>query len=518
MKRNQMLQALQEGKQWDIVIVGGGATGLGAAVDAASRGYTTLLVEQHDFGKGTSSRSTKLLHGGVRYLQQGNIKLVMEALRERGKLLKNAPHISSIQAFVLPVYSWWKKWYYAAGLKLYDLLSGKLSVGATEILSAKKTKQLLLSAEEKKLKGGIRYYDGQFDDARLCIDLAATAHKHGAVILNYMRAKGFEKEAGKITAVQLQDSLSNQIYTARCKVVINATGVFTDSVLQMDDHLQHQLVLPSQGVHIVIDKKFFPGTDALIIPHTDDGRVLFAVPWHDKVVVGTTDTPVDLILSEPEAFDEEIAFIIHHFNRYNRLQIQYEDVLSVFAGLRPLVHGKEGSSTATLSRDHTIVVSKSGLVSITGGKWTTYRRMAEDAVNNASFVGKLHKASCVTDTLAIGEWKLPVDRSHHWHVYGIHAAAIQQLMEEDISLQEKIHSQYPYTKGEVVWIIRNELAETIEDILARRIRLLFLDAKAAMEAAPVIAILLAAELKKEEGWMEVQLNSFLTLAQRYTAY
>jgi glycerol-3-phosphate dehydrogenase len=340
MNRDDMLRQLEQTPLWDIVIIGGGATGLGAAVDAASRGYKTLLVEQYDFSKGTSSRSTKLVHGGVRYLEQGNLKLVKEALRERGYLLQNAPHLTSVQPFIVPVYSWWQKWYYAGGLKIYDLLSGKLSLGKTQVLSQQQTIDALPAIDPEKLVGGILYFDGQFDDSRLCTDLAATAATHGATVINYCKANGFTKAAGKIkkiNGVHLTDTARGKEYTVAAKAVINATGVFTDAVMQMDDAAKHDIVLPSQGIHLVVDTSFFPGKNAMMIPKTDDGRVLFAVPWHDKVVLGTTDTPVDITEIEPQPLEEEIEFILSHINRYCSTVITREDVKSVFAGLRPLV-------------------------------------------------------------------------------------------------------------------------------------------------------------------------------------
>ena len=375
--------------------------GLGAAVDAASRGYKTLLIEQFDFGKGTSSRSTKLVHGGVRYLEQGNIKLVMEALRERGYLLKNAPHLTTALPFVVPVYSWTDKFYYGIGLKLYDVLSGKLSLGKTRLLNKKETIEHLPGIDKKNLKGGILYYDGQFDDARLAIELAITAAKHGATILNYSEVIDLLKEDNKVKGVVFED-LINEITYEETKVVINATGVFTDSIIQMDETEGEALVEPSQGIHLVVDKKFFPGGNAMMIPKTDDKRVLFAVPWHDKVVLGTTDTPVDEISFEPKPLKEEIEFVLNHANRYLNQNITHKDVRSMFAGLRPLVRKQGAKTTAMLSRDHTIMVSKAGLVTITGGKWTTYRKMAEDAIDNAVFVAKLERKECVTQKLPIG--------------------------------------------------------------------------------------------------------------------
>lgn len=515
MNRKEMLQQIESTPQWDIVIIGGGATGLGAALDAAERGYKTLLVEQCDFAKATSSRSTKLVHGGVRYLAQGNIKLVVEALKERGRLLRNAPHITSAQPFILPVFSGWKKFYYSIGLKIYDILSGGLSLGKTEILSKQETEKLLPSLQSKNLKGGIKYFDGQFDDTRLAIDLASTAVKYGATILNYFKVIGFKKQNEKIVSILIKDELNNVEYNLCSKAIINATGVFTDAVMQMDNAFQHDMVSPSQGIHLVIDCKFFAGNHALMIPKTDDGRVLFAVPWHNEVVVGTTDTPIKNISLEPQPLEEEINFIITHFNRYCNTNIQRKNVKSVYAGLRPLVKKGTGKKTSLLSRDHTIVVSKSGLVSIMGGKWTTYRKMAEDAVNNAVFISKLIKKECHTKTLPIGKWGWPIDKRNHWYIYGNNAKNILKIMEENISWQEKLHPSFPNIKAEVIWFVRHEMAMTVEDVLARRTRLLFLDAQAAIDTAPIIAQLMMMEMKKDELWKQNQINYFITVAKNY---
>ena len=489
MNRTVMLQQLEEVKQWDIIIIGGGATGLGSALDAASRGYSTLLIEQYDFGKGTSSRSTKLVHGGVRYLAQGNIKLVLEALRERGYLLKNAPHVTSSLAFIIPAYSWWDKLFYGIGLQVYDIMSGKLSIGKTKLLGKKQTLAQLPGIDEANLKGGILYYDGQFDDTRLATDLAITATQHQAVVLNYVKASSLLKTNGKITGLVAEDTLSGKQYSLQAKAVINATGVFTDAVLQMDEPEEDHLVAPSQGIHLVVDKKFFPGNNALMIPKTDDGRVLFAVPWHDKVVLGTTDTPIEHISIEPKPLEEEIEFILHHANRYLEQDITRADVQSMFAGLRPLVKKRGTAKTSVLSRDHTILVSKSNLVTITGGKWTTYRKMAEDAIDNAVFIAKLERKECITKQLPIG--KLQQDGEIF-----IHAA--QQLTDADIK-------RY----------IETEMALTVEDVLARRTRILFTDARSAIQKAPEVARQMAALLNKDEAWITQQVSSFTALAEQY---
>lgn len=516
MDRQKMLQQLESVPQWDIIIIGGGATGLGAAVDAASRGYKTLLVEQEDFAKGTSSRSTKLVHGGVRYLAQGNIKMVREALRERGLLLKNAPHVCHNLSFIIPSFHWWQKWYYSIGLSMYDLLAGKLSLGKTKMLSKKTTQQLIPAISSKNLSGGVLYHDGQFDDTRLAINLAQTAEEQGAAILNYCKVIAFTKADKRINGVEVQDVLSGKKYTLSSKAVVNATGVFTDKVIELDDPNHQPIVSPSQGVHIVVDQKFFPGKQALMVPKTDDGRVLFAVPWHDKVILGTTDTPINDIALEPKALQEEIDFIIHHSNRYLSTQIEYKDINTVYAGLRPLIKIKGKKSTAILPRDHTTIISDSGLVTITGGKWTTYRTMGKHAIDNAAFACKLPKKNCVTATLPIhGFQNTATETNAVLSIYGSDAENIQQLINDQPSLQEKIHPALPYSKATVVWAVQNEMAMTVEDVLARRTRSLFLDAKAAVEAAPLVASIIAPLLHQTEEWQRQQITTFIALSKTY---
>ena len=502
MKRSEQLQALETDTTWDIIVIGGGATGLGTALDASLRGYKTLLLEGHDFAKGTSSRSTKLVHGGVRYLEQGNIKLVREALRERGYLLKNAPHLTSIQTFIVPVFSGWEKMFYGLGLKFYDLLSGKLSLGDTKILSKKETVEHLPTINAEKLAGGILYFDGQFDDSGLAIEIAATAIKKGATVLNYCMATGFIKTNGEITGVECIDVLSEKKYTLKTKVVVNATGVFTNAIVQMDNELEHDLVSPSQGIHLVIDAKFFPSTDAMMIPKTDDGRVLFAVPWHNKVVLGTTDTPIEEVSYEPKPLEEEIEFIIKHINRYGTSLIRRADIDAVYVGLRPLVKQKTKVSSALISREHHLSVSSSGLITITGGKWTTYRKMAADAVDNAAFIGKFKKEKCTTAHTPIGDEKEKETR-------------MKEILKNDISLKELVDPNYTFTKAAIVYAVKYEMAICIEDILARRTRLLFLDARLAIAVAPMVASIIAPYLQKDKNWEAAEVESFNQLADQY---
>ena len=526
MNRQEMITALetQGSEPWDICIIGGGATGLGVAVDAASRGFRTLLLEQFDFAKGTSSRSTKLVHGGVRYLQQGNIKLVTEALHERGILRKNAPHLVKDQSFIVPNYKWWEGPYYGIGLKVYDWMSGSLGLGPSEILSREETLDLAPTLEGEGLRGGVLYHDGQFDDARLAISLARTAAEQGAVLINYCRVEGFVKEENRIVGVHAKENIDGRSYEIRARAFINATGVFTDTVLQMDEPGSEPIIAPSQGVHIVLDKEFLPGEAAILVPHTDDGRVLFAVPWHDKIIIGTTDTPIKEINTEPRALPEEIEFILQQIGRYLVKTPTRKDIRSVFAGLRPLVKSSS-KKTAELSRDHLITVAGSGLITIAGGKWTTYRRMAEDTVNTAISKAGLAEKACVTATLHIHGARIagqgpdpgPTDFHAPLYYYGSDIPAIRALADADPALGAILHERLPYIRAEIVWAAREELCMTVEDALSRRTRALLLDAQAAIDAAPVVAEILAQELGRSTQWQQQQVQEFRELAANYLA-
>jgi glycerol-3-phosphate dehydrogenase len=515
LSRKKAFEKIAQIDIWDVVVIGGGATGIGIAVDAANRGFKVLLLEKNDFAKGTSSRSTKLVHGGVRYLAQGSLKLVIEALRERGFLLANAPHLTRLQAFIIPTYRYLDQLFYASGLLLYDALAGKLSLSRTRLLSKKSLVQLMPSIHGKGLKGGIVYADGQFDDARLVMSLALTANDLGGVVLNYANVTGLTKNDGKVSGVLFVDEESNKTYEIASKSVINATGVFVDSILDLDDKSSPAAVMPSQGVHLVIDREFFPSHHALMIPKTRDGRVLFAVPWKNAVVLGTTDTPLQEISEEPSALNEEIDFILEHFNQYNEKQITKDDIKSVFAGLRPLVKTSNNKSTALASRDHTIIVSSSNLITITGGKWTTYRKMAKDALNNAVFVAKLPIVKCATRSLRLHGYTENIQASSALSIYGSDAKEIQQMMKEDVSMGERIHPDHAYTKAELIWSIRNEMALQVEDILARRSRILFVDAAAAIASVEKVASIMANELKKDNLWIQHQIALFTDLAKGY---
>ncbi len=513
--RSRFIGELEQTPSWDIIVIGGGATGLGTALDAASRGYKTLLLEQADFAKGTSSRSTKLVHGGVRYLAQGNVALVYDALQERGTLLANAAHLVKPQEFIIPCYHWISILKYYAGLKLYDGLAGRLSFGKSEYLSAAAVQAVIPSINNKNLKGGIRYYDGQFDDARLALNIAQTCAEHGGTLLNYVKVSGLIKSKGQVTGVKAIDIETGKTYALQAKVVVNATGVFVDDILQLDTPTGKAIVKPSQGTHIVLDKTFLAGQAAMMIPKTSDGRVLFAVPWHGYVVVGTTDTPLDAHSLEPIALENEIAFILDTAKQYLTQPPQRKDVRSIFAGQRPLAApGKATGSTKEISRSHKIMVAPSGLLTIIGGKWTTYRKMAEDTVDRAIRIGNLPSAACSTRSIKIhgSTGSLPASPLE---VYGSDAAGIRQLITEQPHLGEKLGSGLPYLAAEVVWAVRNEMARTLEDVLARRLRLLFLNAQAAIDIATQVAGLMAAELAQDEAWQAAQLESFTKLANQY---
>jgi glycerol-3-phosphate dehydrogenase len=514
MNREEQLHMLSQNTTYDIIIIGGGATGLGCAIDAAARGYKTLLLEKHDFAKGTSSRATKLVHGGVRYLAQGNIRLVREALFERGRMLRNAPHVCKVLPFVMPSYTYFDKWFYGAGLWIYEFLSSTLSLGATKFLSKSKTLEYLPDINKKGLVGGILYFDGQFDDSRLAINLAQTAIENGATVLNYCGVSRFIKENNQIVGVVAKDSFTDEEYQIKGKAIINATGVFADDVLQMAEGTSTKTIAPSQGIHLVIDKHFFNGNTALMMPKTDDGRVFFLIPWHDKLVLGTTDTPVKNVALEPQALQEEIDFVLHHFNKYSTSKISRADVKSVFVGLRPLAKVAKESSTAVMPRDHKITILASGLIHVTGGKWTTYRSMAQHTIDIAIQKSELEFVKCKSKRLKIHGWT-DVFEPSHLSIYGSVAEKIQKLIQDDSELAEPLHPDYSYTKAEVVWMIHNEMAQTIEDILARRIRLLFLDAKAAKECAVVVASIMAKEKNKSPEWEQEQVVHFTVLANQY---
>lgn len=516
MTRDDMIARIQSPAEiWDLIIIGGGATGIGCAIDAASRGYRTLLVEQADFGQGTSSRSTKLIHGGVRYLQQGNISFVLEALKERGLLRQNAPHLVHNLPFIVPNYDWWEGPFYGIGLKLYDRLAGKHGFGQSKLLSRAETIKHLPTIETGGLRGGVIYFDGQFDDARLLINMAETAAEQGATLINYLKITSVIKSADMVSGVMALDVETGKRYELKANAVINATGVFTDSIRRMDNPKAKPMIRPSQGIHIVLDKCFLPGNSAIMVPHTDDGRVLFAIPWHDRVIVGTTDTPVTEILLEPHPLSEEVPFLLSHTAKYLTKAPTRSDVLSVFAGLRPLVSVEGEENTAAISRDHTVHISRSGLITITGGKWTTYRKMAEDTIDQAAILAHLDVKPCVTKELQIHGYHKNIDQFGDLAVYGSDAPAIQDLFREDKRYGQKLHPELPIRVGEIIWAVRHEMARTIEDCLSRRTRALLLNARASIDMAPKVAELMAKELNRKRSWRQAELKKYVELAKGY---
>ena len=467
-RASQIKKLSDKGKIWDMVVVGGGATGLGVAVDAATRGMSVACLEKTDFAKCTSSRSTKLVHGGVRYLQKGDVMLVLEALRERGRMKANAPHLVKDQAFVISNYRYWDNFLYFCGLTFYDLLSFGFGYGRSKYISAKKVMKYIPTSVEKGLKGGVVYHDGQFDDSRMAIS------------------------------------------------VVNAAGCFVDDIMHMDSPEHRKMVTPSQGVHLVLDMKFLQSDYAIMVPKTSDGRVLFAVPWHDKVVVGTTDIVRPTPEEEPRPLKEEIDFILGTAGLYMNPAPTYKDILSVFAGQRPLAAPKkEGKNTKEISRSHKVITSDNGLVTITGGKWTSYRLMAEDTVDKAIEVAGLPRRKCVTKKFQIHGYRKNPNLADHMYVYGSDEPKILNLIKENPALGEKLSPKFGYTLAEVVWAVREEMALTVEDVLARRVRLLFVDAREAMAAAPKVAETMARELGRDQAWIDAQVESFTKMAKNY---
>ena len=518
MKRDEQIHRIQDREKiWDFVVIGGGATGLGCAVDAASRGYQVALLEQDDFAKCTSSRSTKLVHGGVRYLQKGDVMLVLEALHERGRMKANAPHLVKNQSFVIANYTWWDNFLYFCGLTLYDLLSLGFGYGHSKFIRKESVLHRLPAIKEKGLKGGIVYHDGQFDDSRMAVNLAQTCIEQGGVVINHFKVSEIlHDDQGKVCGVRAIDKETGKLYELKAKAVINAAGIFVDEVMKLDAPGHKPMVKPSQGVHLVLDMKFLQGQDALMVPKTSDGRVLFAVPWHNRVVVGTTDVLRDHPESEPRALEEEIDFILKTAGLYMVPAPTRKDIISVFAGQRPLAAPKkEGKSAKEISRSHKIIVSDNGLVTITGGKWTSYRLMAEDTVDKAIAMNLVEKRKCITKHLKIHGWRQDPDLTSHYYIYGSDEPALHQLEQETDKYAEKISPKYAYTYGEVIWAVRHEMARTLDDVLARRVRLLYIDAHEALNVAPKVAEVMASELNMPESWVEEQVKSFTAIANNY---
>lgn len=511
--RDTVIEEIRNTQAFDVIVVGGGASGIGAAVEASLRGYRTLLLEKHDFTKGTSSKSTKLVHGGVRYMAQGDLKMVREALKERGYLAKNAPHLVHDQPFIIPNYRWWEGAFYTIGLKFYDLLAGRFSMGKSVHLGKENVLKKLPGISKEKLRGGVLYHDGQFDDSRLALDLLHVFNDNGGCALNYAEVLALEKEEDVVSGVVFRDNHQEKQYAVRAKVVLNATGVWVDDIMKMDQPGHRKTIRPSQGIHLVLKKDFLPGDHALMIPKTSDGRVLFAVPWHDHLVVGTTDTPIDATSDEPVALEEEVQFILDTASSYLERKVERSDVLSVFAGLRPLAAPKDDSSkTKEISRNHKIIISQSNLITIIGGKWTTYRKMAEDMVDTAVRTGLLESSVSKTKEFYI----LESDPSENpFPLYGKNGLEIASIAAEDPDKKELIHPELPYSWAEAEWICKNELVIHLEDLLARRLRALLLNARVTSEIAGMVAERCAPWL----GWTPQQSTdetvAFRELADKY---
>jgi glycerol-3-phosphate dehydrogenase len=518
MNRESVLKKIRKREtEWDIVVVGGGATGLGCAVDAASRGYKTLLLEQVDFSKGTSSRSTKLVHGGVRYLQQGDVSLVFEALHERGLMFKNAPHLVTNQSFIIPTYEWWGGPFYTVGLKVYDLMAGKLGLGPSKHLSREEAIEAIPTVEQEGLKGGVIYQDGQFDDSRMAVSLAQTCVDFGGTVVNYCKVTELIKEGDLISGVVAVDQETGETFTIQSKVVINATGVFADEIIQMDEPGKKDLITPSQGIHLVLDKSFLPNKFAIMVPHTSDGRVMFAVPWHNHVVVGTTDTLIETHSLEPVALESEIDFVLETAGQYLVKNPTRKDVLSVFAGLRPLAKPEEEKkATKEISRSHKILISISGLITIIGGKWTTYRKMAEDTIDKAIMLGGFPERECITKQLPVHGFRTDIDPyTDPLAPYGVDKEEVLSISEEETEYSGFLSEKLQILKAQVAWAVRNEMARTVEDVLARRTRALFLDARESIRIAPEAARLMARELHRDENWKTQQIQDFEKVAKNY---
>lgn len=515
--REELLESVRLRKRpWDIVVIGGGATGVGVALDAAARGYEVVLFERADFGQGTSSRSTKLVHGGVRYLERGDVPLVMEALRERGLMRQNAPHLVNDLAFVVPTYAWWEGPFYGAGLRVYNLLAGRYGFGKSRNLSKEKTLEYLPTIRREGLRGGVLYYDGQFDDTRFLIALVQTALEQGAVALNYCSVVALRSGAdGVIRGVVARDMETGEEFDVSAKVVVNAAGPFVDQVRRLADPSVPPLVAPSQGIHLVFDRSFLPSDVAIMVPHTSDGRVMFAIPWCGHTLIGTTDTPIQEVSAEPRPLEAEIDFILRTAALYLHKAPTRADVLSMFAGIRPLVRSGNGKSTAALSRDHTIHVDQNGLLTITGGKWTTYRNMAEDCVNHAAMLAELEERPCRTRVLNLHGFHPNAERFGELAAYGSDAIVLQRFMHAAPELGEILHPSLPYRAVQVVWAVRHEFARTLEDVLSRRLRATFLNARAAIAMAPAVAHLIAKELGRDEAWVQRQVEEFRSVAANY---
>lgn len=501
-------------KLWDVLVIGGGASGLGAALEAASRGYKTLLVEQNDFAKGTSSKSTKLIHGGVRYLAQGNVKLVREASIERATLLKNAPHVVHKMQFIVPVYSLWERLKYTIGLKLYDAIAGRQRLGHASFLSRNEVLKQMPSLSPKNLRGGVIYHDGQFDDARLAVNLAQTIQAAGGTVINYARLNAITKDSsGSINGAQIEDVETGLRYSIKTRSIVNAAGVFVDSILQLDKPSAPNTITVSQGIHLVFDVENFSGNKGIMIPKTSDGRVLFALPWHGKLLVGTTDTPVHNITLDPQALESEIDFILTTANAYLKMQLSRSDIKSMFAGLRPLaVPVAANRKTKEISRSHKIIASGSGLFTMLGGKWTTYRKMGEDTINLVEKSLTWPVTKSVTQHIPIQGGTTSLWASSFLENY----ARENEIAFGDTSFENGwLNKSAGLHEWHIRWLVKHEMARTAEDVLSRRTRCLLLDARMASSIAPRVVRIVGDCLQRSDAAVKQDLEAFITLAAQY---
>lgn len=531
--RSQTLQSLRDDTTFDLLVIGGGATGCGIALDAATRGLRTALVERYDFSEGTSSRSTKLVHGGVRYLEAAvkhldhkQYALVRDALRERGAFLRNAPHLTRALPLITPLYSWFEVPYIFAGLKMYDLLSGRMNIGHSKLISAAEAKRRFPMLHADGLKACVLYYDGQFVDTRMAVSLAMTAEREGAVVANHVEVTALTRDdAGQVTGAEVRDRLSGDTWTVRARKVINATGPFADGIRRMDDPAAKPILKVSSGIHILLDGRFVPPGGGLLIPKTDDGRVLFILPWQGHALVGTTDTEC-AVADHPEVSEADIAYLLEYVHRYFDIKVDRDDVLSAWSGIRPLVFDPDAKGTAALARDHIIIEDPSGLVTISGGKWTTYRFMAEQAVDRVVASGGLTAGPCRTFDMRIlgGEayrpdgagslavrYTLDADIAEHLHrAYGDRAEMVAQRAITE-GLGTRLHSAHPFIEAEVLHTIEHEAAVHATDVLIRRLTLALTDRAAALTALPRVVALMAGAL----GWDAARCQEETRIATAY---
>ncbi|KAH8283525.1 hypothetical protein KR018_004947, partial [Drosophila ironensis] len=537
--RPQQIKSLMGDQDFDVLIIGGGATGAGCALDSVTRGLKTALVEQDDFASGTSSRSTKLIHGGVRYLQKAILgldfeqyRMVKEALQERATMLESAPHLTHALPIMLPVYTWWQVPYYWVGIKCYDLVAGDRNVKSSYYLSKKDALELFPMLKKDKLCGAIVYYDGQQDDARMCLAVALTAARYGATVCNHVEVKELLKKddgSGKqvLCGAKVKDHISGKEFTVKAKCIINAAGPFTDNIRKMDDPITKNICSPSSGVHIVLPGYYSPDQMGLLDPSTSDGRVIFFLPWKGHTIAGTTDVPCK-VNRTPIPTGKEIQFILNEVRKYLDMEVRSGDVLSAWSGIRPLVSDPNKHDTQSLARNHIVHVSPSNLVTIAGGKWTTYRVMAEhtiDAAIKACDLTPKHRHTMTTSLKIEGAqgWtptmyiRLVQDcglecevAQHLAKSYGDRAFAVSKMASLTGKrwpiIGNRIHPEFPYIDAEIRYGVR-EYACTAVDMIARRLRLAFLNVQAAQEALPLIVDIMGEELNWSKDKKERQIKA-----------